>query len=250
MTPPRVLLLEDDASIRRFVAMALEELPIELVECETVALAITALREAPVRLVITDLMLHNESGFDLLQAIEKVPSLLPDGRVAVFSAGLGTGVMQQLAGHRIWRLLSKPTTVATLEACVREAISAPVPNSHGPADALPQAPERPALAVEEGQAVKLHFGGDAHLFTSYRATCMSQFPHDLASAATAFAQHDAAGLRRIGHSLKTVLKILGRNEMALKAQALDEAAAGIDWRTTQAAWDGLRSDLTALIAQG
>ena len=36
MTRPRVLLVEDDPSLRRFVRMALEELPIDLIECDSV----------------------------------------------------------------------------------------------------------------------------------------------------------------------------------------------------------------------
>lgn len=36
MSTPKVLLVEDDSSIARFVQMALEELPIELVTCANV----------------------------------------------------------------------------------------------------------------------------------------------------------------------------------------------------------------------
>ncbi len=57
MNPPRVLLVEDDASIARFVQLALEELPIELVTCTNVRDAMQALQAHDTRLIITDLML-------------------------------------------------------------------------------------------------------------------------------------------------------------------------------------------------
>jgi CheY-like chemotaxis protein len=237
----RVLLLDDDASVRRFVSMALEELPIRLVECETVAQAIAALREAPVKLLITDLMLRNESGFDLLDAIERDPPLLGDGRVAVFSAGLGTAVLKRLAGHRVWRLLSKPTPVATLERCVLEAISGVPDDTAQPA---------PALAAGEDAAVQSHFGGDQALFLRYRASCLAQFPLDLSHAATAVAQRDAAGLRRIGHNLKSVLRMIGHAELAAEAEALDQAAAGTDWAATQIAHGRLAAGMARLLDNG
>ena len=43
MSTPKVLLVEDDSSIARFVQMALEELPIELVTCANVPDAMQAL---------------------------------------------------------------------------------------------------------------------------------------------------------------------------------------------------------------
>ena len=50
-TLPRVLLVEDDASLRRWVAMVLEDEPIELVSCGDGATALAELARAPVRLV-------------------------------------------------------------------------------------------------------------------------------------------------------------------------------------------------------
>ncbi|GAP36903.1 response regulator [Piscinibacter sakaiensis] len=238
MSAPRVLLLEDDASIRRFVAMALELSGIELLECETVAQALQTLRGGPVRLIITDLMLRNESGFDLLKALDEAPTLAADARIAVFSAGLNTPTLKRLAGHRIWRVLSKPTTVAALEDCVRDAL-ADTPASE------PGAPE-PATSPDEAQAIALHFGGEVRLFRTYRAACLTQFALDVAGGDSAVARRDAAELRRLGHSLKSVLKMLGQPEAAERAAALDRAAAGTDWPETQQSWAALREHLLAL----
>ena len=51
---PCVLLVEDDSSITRFVEMALDQLPIELLTCTTVPAAVALLQQRDVKLVITD----------------------------------------------------------------------------------------------------------------------------------------------------------------------------------------------------
>ena len=76
MSTPKVLLVEDDSSIARFVQMALEELPIELVTCANVPDAMQALHAGGVELIITDLMLPGESGIDLVQRLLQEPCLL------------------------------------------------------------------------------------------------------------------------------------------------------------------------------
>ena len=113
--PDRVLLVEDDPSVARFVAMALEDLPIELVVCHRVSAALDALRVKPVHLVITDLMLPGESGLDLLQALQDQPALRHDAVLVVFSAGVNTEVRQKLDALHVWRVLSKPISVVALE---------------------------------------------------------------------------------------------------------------------------------------
>lgn len=270
MSAPRVLLLDDDASIRRFVAMALEELPIALVECETVAEARAALDAGPVRLLITDLTLRDESGFDLLQQLADQPALIGDGRVAVFSAGLGSASLQRLAAHRIWRVLAKPTTVAALEDCVREALAAGPLAAEGQAEAEGAAAEARGHAAQargaesapprgrdaalpdgdEARALQQHFGGDLELFRSYRQTCLTQFALDVASADAAAARRDAAELQRLGHSLKSVLVLLGQPALSAEARALDQAAAAADWPAITGAWVRLRAGLLGLAARG
>lgn len=119
---PRVLLVEDDATLRRFVAMALEDMPIDLVQCDAVAPALALLAQDPFVLVLTDLMMPGESGFDLLEHLHRTPALRGRARVAVLSAGLTPEVREQLADMEVWRMLSKPVSVGTLVACVQDAI--------------------------------------------------------------------------------------------------------------------------------
>ena len=123
MSAPKVLLVEDDSSIARFVQMALEELPIELVTCANVPDAMQALHAGGVELIITDLMLPGESGIDLVQRLLQEPVQGRRIPVAVFSAGLTPPVREQLQAMKVWRMVSKPASVAELEACVTDALA-------------------------------------------------------------------------------------------------------------------------------
>ncbi|MFO1193288.1 MAG: response regulator [Rhodoferax sp.] len=147
MTPhPRVLLVEDDAALRRFVAMALEDMPIELVVCAAVAPALEQLANGRFALILTDLMMPGESGFELLERLQREPRLRGDARVAVLSAGLTTVVREQLADLDIWRQLSKPVSVVTLVACVQDALDGAAAQAPGP-PRLPCPPRRPTVTA-------------------------------------------------------------------------------------------------------
>ncbi|SDO18760.1 Hpt domain-containing protein [Rhodoferax sp. OV413] len=214
MAQPRVLLVEDDALLRRFVRMALEELPIELLECESVAGALQILGTAPVQLILTDLMLPGASGVDLLQQLQQSPCLRGQAKVVVLSAGLTQDTRQQLAPLGVWRLLEKPVSVGLLEQCVQEAVQgdppAPIPPQPAPAD------------LERTNAIDQYFAGDTELFQLYRGSCLLQLPHDIATGDQAVEDADLPALRRVAHSLKTVLLTLGAPQLSAQARDLEQ----------------------------
>lgn len=243
-TPARVLLVEDDPSIRRFVALALEESPIELLQCTSVAQALERLAEGGVALVITDLMLPGESGMGLVQRLAEAPALRRGALVAVYSAGITPTVREQLESMHVWRILSKPTSVLALDACVREALAAWQPvgaQSAVPAAAVAMPAD--AMGVDEAAAVATHFAGNAALFTAYRASCLAQFPHDIEAGDTAVQAGDAHALRRLAHSLGTVLLTLGRPGDSVLARALESAAQAQGLQAAAPLWTNLRQRL-------
>lgn len=203
---PRILLVDDDASMRRFVALALEELPIRLECVDSVAKALATLRGAPSPAVlITDLMMPGESGLDLLVALSGEPQLHAGTRLVVLSAGLDASTASQLGALGVWRQLRKPVSVAELENCVRDALAL-----GEAAGATPGSTGAGSLSAAEQQAVERFFGGDAALFLAYRASCLGQFANDVAEGDRALAQADTPALARLAHSLKSVLVTLGR----------------------------------------
>lgn len=239
MTRPLVLLVEDDPSIARFVAVALEELPIGLLVCGSVEDAWPVLQAHAVAMVITDLMLPGASGLDLLRQLRE--SSRADARalpVAVFSAGLSADVLQELQAARVFRVLSKPVSVVDLESCVREAVGLAAGEVQVPANAAG------AVSLEvERHAIEAYFAGDEALFTAYKASCLAQFSNDIAQADAAVQGKDAPALRRVAHSLKSVLLTLGRDADSATARALEAAAASGDMTTAVSHWSGLRQRL-------
>lgn len=238
MSNRRVILVEDDASLRRFVALALEDLDLDLVACVDVPSAMAALQAGPARLLITDLMLPGESGQSLLERLHREPGLKGAARVAVFSAGLTVAVRQRLEGLGVWRLLSKPVSVADLAACVTDALS-----DEGPAAPMPAVG---VTAVDATSAIDRHFGGNADLYRAFRASCLAQFAEDLRQGDAACRSEDTDQLRRIAHSLKSVLLTLGHHAASQAARELEDHAAAADGSAARPAWIRLRDQIALL----
>ncbi len=232
---PRVLLVEDDASIRRFVAMALEDMPIELVEAGTLAEAEAVLAGAPLRLVISDLMLPDGSGMALLQALAADPQRRHGARLAAFSAGISAERRAQLEALGVDEVISKPASLAALEGCVQRAL-----------DAAPPPPPMPAPPPVAADVVERHFGGDRALYEAFSDACYGQFTADLRQGDAAAAAADLPAQRRLAHSLKSVLQTLGHDDASRAAAALEALAAEGDRARVPAAWSRLRSLLAPL----
>ena len=238
---PRVLLVEDDSSIARFVQMALEELPIELVTCTNVPSAMSALRAGGVELIITDLMLPGESGIDLVQRLLQEPVQEHRIPVAVFSAGLTPPVREQLQAMKVWRMVSKPASVAELEACVTDALAL----ASTPPDSAPAVVALPGQTPcdDEAQAIATHFAGDEFLFRAYRARCLQQFAADVRQGDAACSAQDWTTLRRLAHSLATVLLTLGHPAQSVRARQLENTSAQSAADESREHWRLLRAFL-------
>jgi HPt (histidine-containing phosphotransfer) domain-containing protein len=184
------------------------------------------------------------------------PLLGRDTRVAVFSAGLTPAVKDQLEDLNLWRVLSKPIAVQELENCVLDALatqaaadalaseSAPATFPPAPAPIDAEGSSAPCTPAEK-LAITTHFGGDAQLFTTYRAACLKQFAADVHTGDAAAQAQDWPALRRLAHSLATVLLTLGRPEDSLTARALEDAAAANAAPACLTGWGQLRTRLGA-----
>lgn len=243
---PRILLIEDDASIQRFVEFALEDIGAELIITDTVKQGISHLNHSPFDLILTDLMLPGESGVTLLEKMREQPDLAPHTKVVVFSAGLTSDVKTQLQALGVWRMLSKPISVMDLLTCVEEGLSNQ-PASQASMQSAPAAPSSPSSSSSlpdlERHAVETHFNGDTQLFVMYRQACLAQFRIDIDTGDLASQTHDLPALRRMGHSLKTVLHTLAEEDGAQIAKALEQLAERQDLMAAQDQWRQLRNAL-------
>ncbi len=105
----------------------------------------------------------------------------------------------------------------------------------------------PALTPQETEAIATYFEGDRGLFLAFRQTCLDQFGHDVAQADQACAAADLEALRRVVHSLKSVLLTLGHADLAdlaFQAEALAKAGAA----NAVDAWHGLRAAMVRRFA--
>lgn len=236
MSRPTVLLVEDDVSLQRFVSLVLEDLPLDLHCCGTVDEALSFLAGARVDLLITDLMLPGLSGFDLLRMLRDAPALRGRARLVVFSAGLTPEVNRRLAAKDVWRVLVKPCSVEALEACVREAVWGEGESGVGHA----------AAADPAAPVVTRNFAGNEALHRAFRAQCLRQFVSDIEAGDQACARRDAPTLRRLAHSLKSVLLTLGHDAESACARKVEQGAEAGDWPAALAGWQELRAALGQL----
>jgi DNA-binding response OmpR family regulator len=239
---PRILLIEDDASIQRFVEFALEDIGAELVITDTVKQGLSYLEQSPFDLILTDLMLPGESGITLLEKLREDPDVAPQTKVVVFSAGLTASVKTQLDALGAWRMLSKPISVMDLLTCVEEGLSSQSSGA-GITNQTPPVSDPTSQADQERHAIETHFNGDTKLFLMYRQACLTQFSVDIATGDLASQNHDLPALRRMGHSLKTVLLTLAEEQGALLAKALEQLAEQEALESSLHQWTQLRSAL-------
>lgn len=242
--PLRVVLVEDDPMVRQLLEMVWEDFELTLVSCTRVSEALAVLREAPADLIVTDMMLPGESGLDLLAHLANEPALRGAARVAVFSAGLNDSMRARLRPFDVWRVLHKPLPIDALLACVQDAGARPRAPQDPAAAAAPPAPiaEDPAQA----RAMAEHFGGNRPLFEAFRSAALLQFRQDRAAGDDAVQRADAPALRRLAHSLKSVLRSLGHDAFARLAAALEDSAEQADWPVARPQWTALRAALAEL----
>ncbi len=234
---PRVLLVEDDPSIRRFVQLALEDSEVELVQAGSLAAAINALRTGPFVLILCDLMLPDGSGFDLLQSLGEPDAPSPGMHRVAFSAGVSAEARQRLQKLGVHEVLSKPASLAALLACVQGAVT----------KSQAERTQAGSIAVADAadDAVGAYFGGDRELYESFLVQCRQQWRLDAEQGDLALRQSDLQALRRLAHSLKSVLITLGLDDDGALARALEQAAAEGQADAAADLWPRLRAQLLA-----
>ncbi len=117
---PRILLVDDEANIRRMVGALLQGEGFETDEAANGTLALTVARETPPDAVLLDLMMPG--GPDGLQTLEQLRGVLPDVPVVMMSgkASLSDAVRATKLGA--FQFLEKPLTPEGVLVAVRSAL--------------------------------------------------------------------------------------------------------------------------------
>src|SRR5271154_833868 len=123
MTPPTVLVADDDRSIRTVLTQALGRSGYQVRSTGNAATLWRWVEDGEGDLVITDVVMPDENGLDLIPRIKKIR---PDMRVIVMSAQSTLMTAVKAAQRGAFEYLPKPFDLQELIAVVGRALSVPV----------------------------------------------------------------------------------------------------------------------------
>lgn len=119
----RILLADDDNNLRHVYAQLLVSKGYHIVCAENGKVAIEAAKREPVDLVITDMLMPDMDGLELIMALH----MLPDPpRIIAMSGGAGkmnsTYLLDVARIMKVDKIIHKPFDVATIEAAIFEVL--------------------------------------------------------------------------------------------------------------------------------
>lgn len=123
MTPPCVLIVDDDADILDVLEMLLTDDGFRAVPCNTTEAALTMLSAEPIELLITDLRLVGGSGLDLIRHVQTLPGAVP-GLIVLTAAGPAQAELKQIEQIGA-RIITKPFDIDDLLAAARKVTGWP-----------------------------------------------------------------------------------------------------------------------------
>ncbi|MGI8654064.1 MAG: sigma-54-dependent transcriptional regulator [Pyrinomonadaceae bacterium] len=114
----RVLLVDDDALLRRLVPQQLTRSGFDMASAESGDDALRVLREADYDVVMLDINMPGLSGLDALREIRKMDDA-PEVIMLTADTSLGSGI--EAMRHGAYDYLTKPSTLDEMEAVIRKA---------------------------------------------------------------------------------------------------------------------------------
>ena len=126
MTPPTVLIADDDRSIRTVLTQALGRSGYQVRSTSNAATLWRWVEDGEGDLVITDVVMPDENGLDLLPRIRRVR---PELRVIVMSAQSTLMTAVKAAQRGAFEYLPKPFDLKELLAVVGRALATPIPDA-------------------------------------------------------------------------------------------------------------------------
>ena len=157
-TPSRILVVDDERSMREFLAIMLTRDGHEVVAAENGAQALAALRQRPFDLLISDIRMPDCSGIDVLREAKGLQPDLPGILMTAFSStqtaieALRTGAIDYV---------SKPFDVDEMKRVVAHAVERRKLDTHGPVasdDAEDGRPRAGDSMIGRGPSMQRVFG--------------------------------------------------------------------------------------------
>lgn len=233
----RILLVEDDAVTRAFLAAATRALPAQVEAADSVAAALRIAHARSHDLWLIDANLSDGDGASLLARLRSDGLRTP---ALAHTAAHEDAVRQALLAAGFLAVLTKPMTAAQLHAAIRSALGSPVP-------AMTSAPAAskalPARVWDDQAALSALNGQRAHV-DALRQLFREELPGVSKTVQIAAGKGDADTLHAALHRLRASCGFVGAAHMAAAVAWLQSAPHSDDALSqfVQAAQATLSSD--------
>ena len=236
MTPrsPRLLLVEDDAVSRAFLAAAIAALPAEVEVAETCAMALRLAQGKSHDLWLVDAHLPDGNGRDLLRELRALAPAIP---AIAHTASHDREDLDALIDAGFAEVLLKPLSAIELQAAVRRAL--------GPQPPMPE-PESPRcgkLPVWDDDAAASALNGNHQHVQSLRRLFLDELPAQRDAVLVALHSDDQATVRMHLHRLQASCGFVGAARLAEAVRVLQGSPA------SQAAREGFAHAVDDALAQ-
>jgi CheY-like chemotaxis protein len=114
-----VLVIDDDQKTREFVADVLEAFDFKVIQAESSEEALTLARLDRPDVILCDIILPDELGFETAKALNQHPST---NNVPIILM-TGYPYMRQFASNTNWKLLLKPFSMTTMVETIKESLN-------------------------------------------------------------------------------------------------------------------------------
>jgi CheY-like chemotaxis protein len=119
LSAPRVLVVDDEERLSRFVGKYLEKIGYTVVQCQSAAEARAQLNHGRWDLMLADVNMPRENGLELIQWLNQEH---PDVPVVVMTAYSSQIIQSQANNLNVARLLTKPFSLKDLHQTIRDAV--------------------------------------------------------------------------------------------------------------------------------
>lgn len=124
--PARILLVEDDADARDMYAMGFRAAGFEVIEASSAEEAIEQLGRSVPAVIVSDIALPGEDGFELCQRIRRLEAHQTTPIIGITAISVVQAMVQaKRAGFT--EVITKPCSPADLVAAVQQALNPPEP---------------------------------------------------------------------------------------------------------------------------
>jgi len=119
---PTILVVEDEASIRKLVAVNLSARGYDVIEAASAEDGLVQLRQVPFSLVLLDIKLPGMRGWDLLTAMSEDPAISLDIPIIVMTASVAEVQTQAQDYPNVVKVMIKPFDIDDLVQAVADAL--------------------------------------------------------------------------------------------------------------------------------